>query len=65
MDETLELVDQYIDRFLSSDHTIIKINDEEYPSTFLNKRLQERIREREIKKMIAYVFMNTLYLEKT
>jgi len=65
MDETLELVDQYIDRFLSSDHNIIKINDENYPSTFLNKRLQERIREREIKKMIAYVFMNTLYLEKT
>ena len=64
MDETLELVDQYIDRFLSSDHNIIKINDEKYPSTFLNKRLQERIREREIRKMIAYVFMNTLYLEK-
>ncbi|MBT4425248.1 hypothetical protein HOC87_12935 [Candidatus Bathyarchaeota archaeon] len=64
MDETLELVDQYIDRFLSSDHTIIMINDENYPGTFLNKRLQARIREREIRKLISYVFMNTLYLEK-
>jgi hypothetical protein len=64
MDETLELVDQYIDRFLSSDHTIIKINDENYPSTLLNKRLKARIREREIRKLISYVFMNTLYLEK-
>jgi hypothetical protein len=64
MDETLELVDQYIDRFLSSDHTIIKINDENYPSTLLNKRLQARIRERGIRKLISYVFINTLYLEK-
>ena len=64
MDETLELVDQYIDRFLSSDHTIIKINDETSTSTLLNKRLQARIREREIRKLISYVFMNTLYLEK-
>ena len=64
MDETLELVDQYIDKFLASDFTIIKINDEKYPNTILKKRLQERIRERGIRKMIAYVFMNALYLEK-
>ena len=64
MDEILELVDQYIDRFLASDHSIIKINDEKYPNKFLKKRLQGRIREREIRKMIAYVFMNDLYLEK-
>ncbi len=64
MDETLKLVDQYIDKFLASHHTIIKINDEKYPNKILKKRLQERIRERGIRKMIAYVFMNTLYLEK-
>ena len=64
MDETLELVDQYIDRFLASEHSIIKINDEKYPNKFLKKRLQERIKAREIRKMIVYVFMNALYLEK-
>ena len=64
MNEILDLVDQYIDNFMDSDHTIIKINDEKYPNKFLKKRLQERIREREIRKLIAYVFMNDLYLEK-
>lgn len=60
----MELVDQYIDRFLASGHTLIKINDEKYPNTFLKKRLHERIRERGIRKVIVYVFMNDLYLEK-
>jgi hypothetical protein len=64
MDETMDHVDQYIDKFLASHHTIIKINDEKYPNTFLKKRLQERIKERGIRKMISYVFMNILYLEK-
>jgi hypothetical protein len=64
MDEVLMLVDQYIDKFLISDHTIIKIKDEKYLNMILKKKLQERIREREIRKMIAYVFRNTLFLEK-
>ncbi len=64
MNETLEFVDQYLDNFMESDHTIIKINDENLPSTFLNKWLQKRIKERRINKLIAYVFMNDLYLEK-
>jgi len=64
MDEVLMLVDQYIDKFLISDHTIIKIKDEKYLNMILKKKLQERIREREIRKMIAYVIRNTLFLEK-
>ena len=37
---------------------------DQYIDKFLKKRLQERIREREIRNLIAYVFMNALYLEK-
>ena len=64
MDEAREHVDQYIDKFQASDHTLIKINDEKYPNMFLKKRLQARISEREISKLIVYVFMDTLYMEK-
>jgi len=60
----MEIVDQYINKFLDSDHTLIKIKDENYPNIFLKKRLQERIRARGMGKMIAYIFMDDLYLEK-
>jgi len=60
----MEIVDQYINKFMDSDHTLIKITDENYPNSFLKKRLQERIRARGMGKMIAYVFMDDLYLEK-
>jgi len=64
MGEIVEIVDQYINKFMDSDHTLIKIKDENYPNTFLKKRLQERIRARGVAKIIAYVFMDDLYLEK-
>jgi len=36
----MEIVDQYINKFIDSDHTLIKIADEIYPNSFLKKRLQ-------------------------
>ena len=56
--------DEYIDKFMSSDLSIVKIKDENYPSNFLRKALQQRIKERDLTNLIAYTFLSDLYLEK-
>ena len=56
--------DEYIDKFMSSDLSIVKIKDENYPSNFLRKALQQRIKDRDLSNLIAYTFLSDLYLEK-
>ena len=56
--------DEYIDKFMSSDLSIVKIKDENYPSNFLRKALQQRIEDRGMTNLIAYTFLSDLYLEK-
>ena len=56
--------DEYIDKFMSSDLSIVKIKDENYPSNFLRKALQQRIKKRGMTNLIAYTFLSDLYLEK-
>ena len=56
--------DEYIDKFMSSDITIVKIKDESYPSNFLRKALQQRIKDRGMTNLIAYTFLSDLFLEK-
>ena len=56
--------DEYIDKFMSSDLSIVKIKDENYPSNFLRKALQQRIKNRGMTNLIAYTFLSDLYLEK-
>ena len=60
----IAVFDEYIDRFMSSDITIVKIKDENYPSKFLRKALQQRIKDRGMTNLIAYTFLSDLYLEK-
>ena len=60
----IAVFDEYIDRFMSSDITIVKIKDENYPSKFLRKALQQRIKDRDLSNLIAYTFLSDLYLEK-
>lgn len=63
-EEITQIVDEYIDRFIASDLAMIKIKDEKYHKNLLKKYLLSRIKERDIKKITSYIFMNELYLEK-
>ena len=60
----ITVFDEYIDKFMSSDITIVKIKDENYPSNFLRKALQKRIKDRDLSNLIAYTFLSDLFLEK-
>jgi len=60
----IAVFDEYIDKFMSSDLSIVKIKDENYPSNFLRKALQQRIKNRGMTNLIAYTFLSDLYLEK-
>ncbi len=63
-EETRIKADQYLDRFISSDLTMIKINDGTVEQTVLIKALHSSIKERGLEGLNAYIFMNGLYLEK-
>jgi len=43
---------------------MIKIKDESYPSNFLRKALQQRIKKRGLTNLTAYTFLGELYMEK-
>jgi len=60
----IAVFNEYIDKFMSSDITIVKIKDENYPSNVLRKALQQRIKDRGMTNLIAYTFLSDLYLEK-
>ena len=63
-EEIDRIVDEYLDKFISSDLVLIKIKDEIYPTNTLKRVFLDRIKEREIKKVTSYIFLNELYLEK-
>ena len=56
--------DDYLDRFLDSELSMIKINDDEYAQSDIKKALQSRLFERNLHNLTVYSFMNGLYLEK-
>lgn len=56
--------DEYLDKFLGSELTIIKIKDDEFSESMIKKALQARINERQLRNLTVYSFMNGLYLEK-
>ncbi len=57
-------VDDYLDGFLASNHSLIKIDDAEYPLDALKTAFLERIAERQIQDVAAYIFLKKLYLER-
>jgi hypothetical protein len=63
-EEIRNIVDEYLDRFLASDIILIKIKDQSYPINTLKRVFLERIKQRDIDNVSAYVFLNELYLEK-
>ncbi len=63
-EQDIAVFDEYIDKFLSSDLSIIKIKDETYPPNFLRKALQQRIKDRDLTNLTAYTFLSELYMEK-
>jgi hypothetical protein len=63
-EQDIAIFDDYIDRFMLSDLSIVKIKDDNYPSNFLRKALQQRIKDRDLSNIIAYTFLSDLYLEK-
>ena len=62
--EITKKIDEYLDKFIASDLTIIKIKDEDYPINSLKRLFLERIKERELDKITSYTFLGELYLEK-
>ena len=62
--DIMVVADEYIDRFLVSDLSIIKIRDENYPRMELREALIAKINGRGLTILTAYTFMNELYLEK-
>lgn len=58
------VADEYIDKFIASDLSIVKINDDNYQRMALREALITRINKRGLRNLIAYTFMNYLYLEK-
>lgn len=63
-EEIKDIVDEYLDRFLSSDIILIKIKDQNYPINTMKRIFLERIKEREIDNVSAYIFLNDLFIEK-
>lgn len=59
------IADEYINKFIDSEHSIIKIDDEVYSRIELREALVSRVKERDLHTIIVYVFMNNLYMEKT
>ena len=65
MNEKIDkIVDEYLDKFIDSDLVLIKIKDEDYPNNSLKRVFLKRIKEREIKQITSYIFLQELYLEK-
>ena len=63
-EQDIAVFDEYIDKFMLSDLSLIKIKDENYPTNFLRKALQQRIKDRDLTNLTAYIFLNELYMEK-
>ena len=63
-EEIDQKADEYLDRFLGSDLSMILIKDDVFPQNEMCKGLQNRISERGINNLTAYTFMGSLYLEK-
>jgi hypothetical protein len=65
MTEELErVVDEYLDKFMTSDLGLVKIKDNNYPANTLKRVFLARIKERELKGITSYMFLNELFLEK-
>ncbi len=63
-EEINRIVDEYLDRFVTSDLMLIKIKDENYPDNTLRRIFLKRIKERDLNGLTSYIFMKELYLEK-
>ena len=63
-DEINATADEYIDKFIVSDLSLLKISDNMYSRMELRNALISRINERGLGNLTVYTFMNDLYLEK-
>lgn len=63
-EEIRGIAEAYLDKFISSEQVLIKINDERYPVKSLHRMLQTLMKERGIENLIVYTFQNELFLEK-
>lgn len=64
IEELTSKIDDYLDKFISSELTLVKVKEEKYPITNLKRLFLERIKERDIINVISYIFLGELYLEK-
>jgi hypothetical protein len=64
IEEMTSKIDEYLDKFVSSELTLVKVKEEKYPINNLKRLFLERIKERDISNVISYIFLGELYLEK-
>lgn len=63
-EEMTEKIDEYLDKFISSEHVLVKIKEENQPVNSLKRLFLERIKVRGLTNVTSYVFLGDLYLEK-
>ena len=63
-EEISKVADSYIDKFIATELTLIKITDEKYTLIEMRKAITSRITERDLNNITAYTFLGALYLEK-
>ena len=63
-EEISKVADSYIDKFIATELTLIKITDETYTLLEMKKALTRRLVERDLNIITAYTFLGAPYLEK-
>jgi hypothetical protein len=63
-EEMTEKIDEYLDKFIASEHVLVKVKEEHQPINSLKRLFLERIKERGITNVTSYTFLGDLYLEK-
>ena len=63
-EEMIAKIDEYIDKFITSDNVLVKVKEENQPINSLKRLFLKRIKERGVTNVTAYTFLGDLYLEK-
>lgn len=63
-EEIAKKIDEYLDKFISSDLVLVKVKEEDQPVDSLKRLFLARIKERGLTNVTSYTFLGDLYLEK-
>ena len=63
-EEMTDKIDEYLDKFIASEHVLVKVKEEHQPVNSLKRLFLARIKERGLTNVTSYTFLGELYLEK-